>query len=82
MGDQPEPKRRRHAGVKQGLQALETIKSMAMLKAMERLGSAHHFKNFGQRERIENDRRYDSIWSDPARECWGVAESRPPDHFG
>ena len=22
-----------------------------------------------------NDQRYDSIWSDPARDCWGVAES-------
>ena len=32
--------------------ALGTIKSMAMLKAMERPGSAKHFKNFGQRERI------------------------------
>jgi hypothetical protein len=26
--------------------------------------------------------RYDSIWSDPARECWGATELSPPDHFG
>jgi hypothetical protein len=31
---------------------------------------------------IRNDKRYDSIWSDPARECPGTAELRAPDHFG
>ena len=27
-------------------------------------------------------KRYDSIWSDPAREYRGTAELRAPDHFG
>ena len=31
---------------------------------------------------IRNTKRYDSIWSDSARECRGAAESGPPNHFG
>src|SRR5258708_39251385 len=31
---------------------------------------------------IDPGKRYDSIWSDPAHECRGVAESGPPDHSG
>ena len=35
-----------------------------------------------KRKRFTNSKRYDSIWSDPARECWGAAGSGPPGHFG
>ena len=34
------------------------------------------YKNVGPVWRaITRDKRYDSIWSDPAQDCWGAAES-------
>ncbi len=36
----------------------------------------------GSFRQIGNDKRYDSIWSDPAEKGRGSASSWPPVHFG
>ena len=41
-----------------------------------------HSRRSQSSRRIGTDKRYDSIWSDSARECRGTTESGPPNHFG
>jgi hypothetical protein len=49
------------------------------VRAYARIEASNNFPKYS--DRISNDKRYDPIWGDPARECWGITRSGPPGHF-